>query len=110
MFELLALVLAVLRAGLRSRADLLAENLLRHQLAVLTRPTRERLTVRTRRLCRECRRHRVLVRPEAVAGWHRRGWRLFWWWRSRCPLGRPRPSAEVRDLIGTIARDNPLCA
>jgi hypothetical protein len=43
MFELFALVLAALRAGLRSRADLLAENLLlRQQLAVLARPTRQR--------------------------------------------------------------------
>jgi putative transposase len=92
MFELLALVLAVLRAGLRSRADLVAENLLlRHQLAVLTRPTRKRPSVRardkflwvlTRRLCRDWRRHPVLVRPETVAGWHRRGWRLFWRRRS----------------------------
>jgi hypothetical protein len=39
MCEMLALVLAVLRAALRSRAELIAENLLlRHQLAVLTRP------------------------------------------------------------------------
>jgi hypothetical protein len=49
MFEFLALLLAVLRAGLRSRADLVAENLLlRHQLAVLTRPTRKRAEVRSR--------------------------------------------------------------
>src|SRR2546428_7191944 len=32
---------------------------------------------------------------------------MFWWWRSRCPLGRPRLSAAVRALIATIARDNP---
>src|SRR2546426_8371888 len=118
MCEMLALVLAVLRAALRSRAELIAENLLlRHQLAVLTRPTRKRPTVRSgdkllwvlaRRLCRDWRCHLVLVRPETVVGWHRRGWRLFWRWRSRCPLGRPRLSHEVRGLIAAIARDNPL--
>jgi len=43
-----------------------------------------------------------------MVGWHWRGWRLFWRWRSRCPLGRPRLSHEVRDLIAAIARDNPL--
>src|SRR5262245_24831871 len=117
MFELFALVLTALRAGLRSRADLLAENLLlRHQLAVLTRPTRQRPKVRAgdkllwvlaRRLCRDWRRHLFLVRPETVVGWHRRGWRLFWRWRSRSPLGRPRLGPEVRDLIATRARDNP---
>ena len=36
-----------------------------------------------------------------------RGWRLFWRWRSRARLGRPRLSAEVRELIATIARANP---
>jgi transposase InsO family protein len=118
MFELLTVVLATLRAGLRSRTDLLAENLLlRHQLAVLTRATRKRPRVRARdkllwvvahRVCRDWRRHLALVRPETVVGWHRRGWRLFWRWRSRCRLGRPRLSPEVRDLIATIARDNPL--
>jgi transposase InsO family protein len=118
MFEFLALLLAVLRAGLRGRAELVAENLLlRHQLAVLTLPTRKRAKVRprdkllwvlARRACREWRRHLVLVRPQTVVGWHRGGWRLFWRWRSRCPLGRPRLSPEVRDLIATISRDNPL--
>jgi transposase InsO family protein len=38
--------------------------------------------------------------------WHRRGWRLFWRWRSRARIGRPRVSPEVRELIATMARDN----
>jgi hypothetical protein len=29
-------------------------------------------------------------------------------WKSRTRLGRPRLSAEVRDLIATMSRDNPL--
>jgi transposase InsO family protein len=53
------------------------------------------------------RQHLVLVRPETVVRWHRRGGRLFWRWRSRGPIGRPRVSAEVRDLIGRMARENP---
>ena len=40
--------------------------------------------------------------------WHRRGWRLYWSWKSRTRLGRPRLSPEVRDLIGTMSRDNRL--
>jgi hypothetical protein len=48
-FECLTLLLAVLRAALRDRNDLLTEHLLlRHQLAVLTRPTRRRPRLRTR--------------------------------------------------------------
>jgi hypothetical protein len=58
-------------------------------------------------LRRDWRRHLVVVRPESVIRWHRQAWRLFWRWRSRGPIGRPRISAEVRELIATMARDNP---
>jgi hypothetical protein len=101
----------------REREALIAENLLlRHQLGVLTRPTRKRPRLRARdklfwvvvrALHRDWRRHLVLVRPESVIRWHRQAWRLAWRWRSRGSLGRPRLSAEVRELIATMARDNP---
>jgi putative transposase len=117
MIECVLLLVALLRAVVRGRADLVAENLLlRHQLAVLTRPTRRRPRLRARdkllwviaRLAGpDWRQHLVLVRPEAVVRWHRRGWRLFWRWRSRAPIGRPRVGAEVRDLIARMARGNP---
>src|SRR5881227_815556 len=90
--------------------------LLRHQLGVLTRPTRRRPRLRVRdklfwvvvrALRRDWRRHLVVVRPESVIRWHRQAWRLFWRWRSRRPLGRPRLSAEVRELIATMAQENP---
>jgi transposase InsO family protein len=64
--------------------------------------------VLARRLRRDWRRHLVLVRPETVIRWHRQAWRLFWRWRSRTRLGRPRLRPEVRDLIARMARDNPL--
>ncbi len=109
-------MLDLLHAPLRSRRDLVLENfLLRHELAVALQP-QKRATIHrrdkvfwvlARRLRRDWRRHLVLVRLETVIGWHRRGWRLFWWWRSRRPLGRPRLSAEIRDLIVTMSRDNP---
>src|SRR5262245_29382408 len=96
---------------------MVAENLLlRQQLAVLTRPTCKRPRLRAgdrlfwllaRLVRRDWRQHLVLVAPETVVRWHRRGWRLFWRWRSRGPTGRPRVSAEIRGLIATISRDNP---
>src|SRR5215218_1311821 len=117
MLDLLFLFAALLRTGLRRHGELVAENLLlRHQLAVLTRPTRKRLRLRAgdrlvwvvaARLWRGWRRHLFLVRPETVVGWHRRGRRLFWRWQSRPRRGRPRLSGEVRELIATMARDNP---
>ena len=117
MLDLLLLLLAVLRAALRKRGDLVVENLLlRHQLAVLTRPARTRPRLRTRdkllwllvrQLRTDWRRHLVIVRPETVVRWHRHAWRLVWRWKSRTRLGRPRLSPEVRELIATMSRDNP---
>jgi hypothetical protein len=49
MTEFLALLAAVSLAAVRTRADLVAENLLlRQQLAVLSRPTRKRSRLRAR--------------------------------------------------------------
>src|SRR6266542_438 len=109
MFEYALLLVGLLRALVRRRGDLVAENLmLRQQLTVLTRPTRQRPRLRFRdkafwlvaRLARrDWRRHLVVVAPDTVVRWHRRGWRLVWRWRSRARMGRPRVSAEVRGLI-----------
>src|SRR4051812_36627486 len=117
MLEYVLVLLSLARAAVHDREALVTENLLlRHQLAVLTRPTRRRprlhardklFWVRVRALRRDWRRHLVLVRPESVIRWHRQAWRLFWRWRSHGPIGRPRLSAEVRELIATMARDNP---
>ncbi len=117
MIEYLLLLVGLLRATVRSRGDLVAENLLlRQQLAVLTRPTRQRPRLRSRdklfwllvRLARgDWRRHLVVLTPETILRWHRQGWRLFWRWRSRARIGRPRVSPEVQELIATMARDNP---
>jgi hypothetical protein len=117
MLDCLLLLIDVVRAALRSRSEVVAENLLlRHQLMVLSRPTRKRPRLTThdklawlvaRRLLRDWRGHLVLVRPETVVRWHAQAWRLWWRSRSRSPLGRPRVSPEVRELIATMARDNP---
>src|ERR687894_852712 len=101
------LLLGTLRGLVHNRHALLVENLLlRQQLPVALRARpRPRLRrgdrlfwIMTRRVCAEWRGHLVVVRPETVLRWHRRGWRVFWWWRSGRPMGRPRVPAEVRDL------------
>jgi putative transposase len=118
MREYLLLVVALARTAMRLHSDVVAENvLLRQQLAVLTRPARRRPRLRrrdrlvwvlARSLRRDWCRHPLLVRPETVVRWHRRAWRVFWRWRSRSRLGRPRLSMEVRELIARMARCNPL--
>lgn len=103
-------------SGLRSHRALMLENLaLRHQLDVLKRNTKTpRLRNRDRvlwvilfRLWPDWRGSLAIVQPKTVVAWHRRGWRLYWRWRSR-GRGRPKLSREVRELIRRISRENPL--
>jgi len=49
----------------------------------------------------------VNVKPETFLGWHRKGFRLLWRWKSR-PRGRPRLAEEVQKLILRMARENPI--
>jgi len=116
--EFLLLMLGMFVAAVRSRRDLAFENLvLRHQLQVALRtnphprlraPDRV-LWVWLRRLWPDGWRQQLrLVQPETVLRWHRRGWRLYWTWKSRTRLGRPHLSAELRELIARISQENPL--
>jgi Homeodomain-like domain len=50
----------------------------------------------------------VIVKPETVLRWHRRGFRAYWCWKSRRCGGRPRIDSEIRVLIRRMSRENPL--
>jgi hypothetical protein len=50
----------------------------------------------------------VVVKPDTVIRWHRRGFRAYWRWKSRSRSGRPRIDREIRDLIRGINKENPL--
>jgi len=50
----------------------------------------------------------VIVKPETVISWHRRGFRLYWTWKSRRRTGRPGVPLEVRALIRELSAANPL--
>src|SRR5215475_69372 len=98
-------------AAFKSRATLHLENLaLRHQLGVLRRSVkRPKLTSADRLLwawlCEAWSDWRlVVVKPETVIGWHRKGFRLFWTWKvGRGQPGRPPVSKEIRQLIRRMA-------
>ena len=45
----------------------------------------------------------TIVQPATLIRWHRKGFRLFWRWKSRAP-GRPPLPVEVQQLIAAIAR------
>ena len=97
-----------------SRSALAAENLfLRKQLALF----RER-KVKPRRaddstrwmiatLSRMFQWHDALVnvKPNTLLRWQRKGFRLFWRWKSK-PRGRPRLTRDLRNLICKMATEN----
>lgn len=110
-----------LRSSLRSRAELQVEIVALHQQpAVLQR----RLSARPRlqpvdrffwtwlsRLWPGWRRALVIVQPETVLAWHRRGFRLYWRWKSRKRgPGRPEVAPEVRALIRKMSLSNGVIA
>ena len=93
-------IFTAVRDCFRTRAALEIERLaLRHQLNVLQRSVkRPKLTAADRflwaRLSRfwtSWRSALLIVKPETVIAWHRKGFRLFWTWKVR-----------------QMSRDNPL--
>jgi transposase InsO family protein len=118
MTDLLKLILGFLTSIFRSRAAVAAENLaLRQQINVFRRrmPKRPALN-NTDRFLFVWLYHWfpsvlgaiAIVRPETIIRWHRVGFRAYWRWRSRNPVGRPKVSAELRTLIGEMSRANAL--
>src|SRR6516225_4206354 len=85
-------ILAAARDGFRGCASLQMEVLaLRHQLTVLERSLKRPKRTAWDRFFWAClaatwwswRSALILVKPETVIGWHRKGFRLFWTWKSR---------------------------
>src|SRR6267143_4107491 len=106
------------RQVFQTRAALQAEILaLRHQLLVLQRSSRGHrlrlsradrfLWVWLARFWSGWQSALVIVKPETVIAWHRKGLRLYWKWKSRDPEGRPSVSREVIDLIHRMSLANP---
>ncbi|WP_300464570.1 hypothetical protein [Desulfobacula sp.] len=97
---------------------LVIENLaLRQQLAIVkqhgNRPkirTRDRiLWVFLCRLWKDWKSALIIVQPETVIHWHRKGFKLFWKAKSRKRrVGRPSIDSDIRKLIESMARANPL--
>jgi len=99
---------------LRSRTQLAAENLfLRKQLALYlerqAKPRRAdnatRVTLVALSRLVDWRRLLVIVKPDTLIRWHRKGFRLFWRWKSRAS-GRPRIPASLQHLIVEMTTAN----
>ena len=100
-----------------SRISLATEILiLRQQLLVLNRTVkRPKLRQRDRlfwvslsKLWKDWRDALIIVKPDTVIKWHREGFRLYWRWTSKAPIGRPTIDREIRELIRRFSSENPL--
>jgi len=105
----------VLQLCLRPTATVASENLfLRKQLGLFVerKVKPRRATDATRftlaRLSRwfDWQKALIVVKPDTLIRWHRKGFCLFWKWKSR-PRGRPPVPANVRKLIKEMAFNNP---
>jgi hypothetical protein len=101
----------------KSRSRLEAENLfLRHQLTIALRraPPRLRLRGSDRALLAWMTRLWPsllvvvkVVQPETILRWHRAGIKVFWRWKCRKRVGRPKIDRGLRDLIQRMSEENP---
>jgi transposase InsO family protein len=101
--------------AVRPRAALAAENLfLRKQLALFqerqVKPRRANdatrwLMAAVSRLF-DWRMALVVVKPDTLIRWHRKGFRLFWRWKSN-PTGRPPLPRDLQQVIRKMAAENP---
>lgn len=110
-------LLATLTGVFRSRALLHLEILaLRQQLAMVTQRDRKRIRSRRRerlfwvwlyRMWPGCLQTLHVFKADTLVRWHRKGFRLYWRWKS-CPRrgGRRPVPAEVRELIRRMSREN----
>jgi len=112
-------VLFSLQSWFRTRAALQMENLaLRHQLIVLKMSQRGRLRLDSAdrslwvwlsRFWASWRSALIMVKPETVISWHRKGFRWYWRWKSKNrEPGRPPIDSHVRELIRKMSLANPL--
>jgi len=117
MKTILAPLLTTLADLLRSRVSLHLEILaLRQQLAMVAGRDNKRLRFRPNerifwvwlyRLWPSCLQTLAIFKPDTLVRWHRKGFRLYWTWKScRYRGGRPAIDSEVRELIRTMSRDN----
>ena len=110
-------LLATVAGLLRIRAVLHLEILaLRQQSAMATHKDRKlRFRRRERlfwiwlyRIWPGCLETLAVFKADTLVRWHRRGFRLYWAWKSRRALGgRPPVSREVRAMIRRLSRENP---
>lgn len=114
LIDLLLDALRLVSVSLRPRRALAAENLflrkqstlyVERQLKPRLAKTATKLTLVLLSRFFAWREALTVVKPETLIHWHRRGFRLFWRWKSKT-RGRTRIPADLRKLIADMAANN----
>jgi len=116
--ETIILLILVFILLILMEKNLLIENLaLRQQLAIMKQHVK-RPKIRNQdrifwvflsRFWKDWKSVLIVVKPETVIRWHRKGFKLFWTFKSRKRgAGRPSIAPETRKLIQDMAMANPL--
>ncbi len=101
----------------RSKAELIAEKaLLRQQLIILQRQIKKPRFTPSDRLwlvllaagIQHWKDTFLILKPDTLLRWHRRGFHLLWTFKSRKRGGRPRLAIEAINLIQQMAKENSL--
>lgn len=117
MLKILKFVTTLIWSKLKITSNLAAENIvLRQQLAVLKRTNRQPkiktidriFWILFSRIWSSWRDSLVIVQPDTVVRWHKRGFKQFWKYKSKVKgRGRPKSNIELRTLIKKMALANP---
>jgi putative transposase len=115
LISLISTFLASFRTRLALQTEILA---LRHQIIVLRRSVSSRPKLRAwdrflwiwlLRLWPQWRSALIIVKPETVIAWHRKGSRLLWTWKCRRGRsGSPGISRDICELIRTMSTTHSL--
>jgi len=117
MIELLKIIFQTSLSTLKTKKELAFENLaLRQQINILRRSAKRPKLKNSERafwvflskIFKDWKEVLVIVKPETVIRWHRKGFKAYWRWKSRTnKRGRPKVSKEIRELIHRMSIANP---
>jgi putative transposase len=115
--HILRLIFGIFRLS-QHQSGLILENLALRQQLTIYHNTIKRPKIRNRdrifwllfsKLSKNWREALIVVKPDTVIRWHKKGFKLFWRFKSRKRgPGRPRFEPKTRKLIEDMAKANPL--
>jgi len=117
MLLILKLIFTLIRTLFKSKEFLIMELMAKSQQLSVYENTIKRVKLKNTdrkfwvtlsRIWPEWKRALVIVKPETVIRWHRKGFKYYWKWLSRRKSGRPVINWKLIKLIRKISRENPF--